>query len=89
MIVGIRVGGTFETASWIFEGLIRRENTLGSTTLVGANITKIASDAGATWEGPVIQAGTGTGNLVIRAKGNTSETVNWVTTVEVIEVKSE
>lgn len=75
-------GGT-ESAAWKIEGLIRREGTAASTTLVASTVTAISNAPGWTL---ALSADTTNGGLKIEATGAASTNIRWVATVQTSEV---
>lgn len=75
-------GGT-ESAAWKIEGLIRREGTAGSTTLVASTVTAISNVPAWTL---ALSADTTNGGLAITATGAASTNIRWVATVQTSEV---
>lgn len=75
-------GGT-ESAAWKIEGLIRREGTAASTTLVASTVTAISNVPGWTL---ALSADTTNGGLAITATGAASTNIRWVATVQTSEV---
>lgn len=75
-------GGT-ESAAWKIEGLIRREGTAASTTLVTSTVTAISNVPGWTL---ALSADTTNGGLAITATGAASTNIRWVSNVQTSEV---
>jgi len=75
-------GGT-ESAAWNIEGLIRREGTAASTTLVASTVTAISNVPGWTL---ALSADTTNGGLAITATGAAATNIRWVATVQTSEV---
>lgn len=75
-------GGT-ESAAWTIEGLIRREGTAASTTLVASTVTAISNAPGWTL---ALSADTTNGGLAITATGAAATNIRWVATVQTSEV---
>lgn len=75
-------GGT-ESAAWKIEGLIRREGTAASTTLVASTVTAISNAPGWTL---ALSADTTNGGLTITATGAAATNIQWVATVQTSEV---
>lgn len=75
-------GGT-ESAAWKIEGLIRREGTAASTTLVASTVTAISNAPGWTL---ALSADTTNGGLAVTATGAASTNIRWVATVQTSEV---
>jgi len=90
IIVGIRVPGTQEARMWEIEGLIRRDTTAGSTTMVFNNVTLLGGDAGTTgWGTPTLAADTTNGALQIQVTGASSESIRWTALVDYVDIGSE
>lgn len=75
-------GGT-ESSAWKVEGLIRREGTAGSTTLVASTVTAISNVPGWTL---ALSADTTNGGLAVTATGAASTNIRWVATIQTSEV---
>lgn len=75
-------GGT-QSAAWKIEGLIRREGSAGTTTLVNSATTVLDNTPGWTI---AVSADTTNGGLAITATGAASTNIRWVATVQTSEV---
>jgi hypothetical protein len=75
-------GGT-ASAAWKIEGLIRREGTAASTTLVASTVTAIDNTPGWTL---ALSADTTNGGLAVTATGAAATNIRWVATVQTSEV---
>ena len=75
-------GGT-ACAAWKIEGLIRREGTAGTTTLVNSATTVL--DNTPSW-GMALSADTTNGGLAITVTGAASTNIRWVATIHTSEV---
>ena len=75
-------GGT-QSAAWKIEGLIRREGTAASTTLVTSTVTVISNAPGWTL---ALSADTTNGALAITATGALATNIRWVATVQTSEI---
>jgi len=75
-------GGT-ASASWQITGLIRREGTAASTTLVASTVTTISNVP--TWT-IAVTADTTNGGLAITATGAAATNIRWVATAQTSEV---
>jgi hypothetical protein len=75
-------GGT-ASAAWKIEGLIRREGSAGTTTLVASTVTAI--DNTPSWA-LALSADTTNGGLKIEATGAAATNIRWVATVQTSEV---
>lgn len=75
-------GGT-ASAAWKIEGLIRREGSAGTTTLVASTVTAIDNTPGWTL---ALSADTTNGGLAITATGAAATNIRWVATVQTSEV---
>ena len=75
-------GGT-DSAAWKIEGLIRREGSAGTTTLVASTVTAIDNTPGWTL---ALSADTTNGGLAITATGAAATNIRWVATVQTSEV---
>lgn len=70
-------------AAWKVEGLIRREGSAGTTTLVGSTVTAISNTP--SW-GLALSADTTNGGLKIEATGAASTDIRWVATIHTSEL---
>ena len=75
-------GGT-QSAAWKIEGLIRREATAASTTLVASTVTAISNAPGWTL---ALSADTTNGGLAVTATGAAATNIKWLATVETNEI---
>lgn len=75
-------GGT-ASAAWKIEGLIRREGSAGTTTLVASTVTAIDNTPG--WA-LALSADTTNGGLAITATGAAATNIRWVAAVQTSEV---
>jgi len=75
-------GGT-ASAAWKVEGLIRREATAGTTTLVASTVTAISNVPGWTL---ALSADTTNGGLAVTATGAAATNIRWVATIQTSEV---
>lgn len=75
-------GGT-ASAAWKVEGLIRREGTAGTTTLVASTVTAISNVPGWTL---ALSADTTNGGLAVTATGAAATNIRWVATIQTSEV---
>lgn len=75
-------GGT-ASAAWKIEGLIRREGSAGTTTLVASTVTAIDNTPGWTL---ALSADTTNGGLAVTATGAAATNIRWVATVQTSEV---
>ena len=82
------VTGAGNTASWTFQGAIKRGSGVGTTAIVGAGITatSVAADAGAATWAVTITADTTNGGLAVTVTGQASTTIRWVCKVETTEM---
>lgn len=74
-------GGT-ASAAWKVEGLIRREGSAGTTTLVASTVTAISNVPGWTL---ALTADTTNGGLAITATGAAATNIRWVANIEATE----
>lgn len=74
-------GGT-ASAAWTISGLIRREGTAASTTLVASTVTTISNVPGWTL---ALSADTTNGGLAVTATGAVGTNIQWTATVDTIE----
>lgn len=83
MIVVRQITGTgSNSAAWKIEGLIRRESTAASTTLVNSALTVISNVPGYTI---TVSADTTLGGLNISVTGDTNS-LRWVASIDTVEV---
>lgn len=83
MIVVRQITGTgSNSAAWKIEGLIRRESTAASTTLVNSALTIISNVPGYT---VTVSADTTLGGLSISVTGDTNS-LRWVASIDTVEV---
>lgn len=75
-------GGT-ASAAWKVEGLIRREGSVGTTTLVASTVTAISNVPGWTI---ALSANTTYGGLAVTATGAAATNIRWVATINTSEV---
>lgn len=75
-------GGT-ASAAWKVEGLIRREGTAASTTLVTSTVTAISNVPGWTL---ALSADTTNGCLVVTGTGAAATNLRWASDIETIEI---
>lgn len=75
-------GGT-QTAAWRVEGLIRREGTAASTTLVNSALTVLDNTPG--WN-IALSADTTNGGLAVTVTGAAATNIRWVATLQTSEV---
>ena len=75
-------GGT-QSAAWKVEGLIRREGTAASTTLVTSTVTVISNVPGWTL---ALSADTTNGTLAITATGAAATNIRWTASIQCAEV---
>jgi len=82
------VTGAGNTASWTFQGAIKRGSGVGTTAIVGSGITavSVAADAGASTWAVSITADTTNGGLAITVTGQAATTIRWVCQVETTEM---
>lgn len=71
------------SAAWKVEGLIRREGSAGTTTLVASTVTAISNVPGWTL---ALSADTTNGGLAITATGAAATNIRWVATINTSEV---
>lgn len=75
-------GGT-KSAAWKVEGLIQREGSAGTTTLVASTVTAISNVPGWTL---ALSADTTNGGLAVTATGAAATNIRWVATIQTSEV---
>jgi hypothetical protein len=82
------VTGAGNTASWTFQGAIKRGSGVGTTAIVGTGITavSVAADAGASTWAVSITADTTNGGLAVTVTGQAATTIRWVCQVETTEM---
>lgn len=84
-IVGRRTDAVGGGAGYKFEGVIRKDASAGSTTLVGAVSKSVLGETNTAWDAAVT-ADTVNGSLKITVTGESAKTIRWVATVETTEV---
>jgi hypothetical protein len=72
-------------AGYRFDGVIRKDTTAGSTTLVGAVVKSILGETNAAWD-VVVDADTTNGSLRIRVTGEAAKTIRWIATIDTAQV---
>jgi hypothetical protein len=72
-------------AGYKFEGVIRKDTTAGSTTLVGAVAKTILGETNVAWDAAVV-SDTTNGSLRVNVTGEAAKTIRWVATVITSEV---
>jgi hypothetical protein len=72
-------------AGYKFEGVIRKDTTAGSTTLVGTPSKSILGETNIAWD-VTLTADTTNGSLKITGTGEAAKTIRWVATVTTTEV---
>lgn len=72
-----------ESAAWKVDGLIRREGTAASTTLVASTVNAISNVPGWTL---ALSADTTNGGLAVTATGSATASIRWVATIQTSEV---
>ena len=77
-------GGGTQSAAWKIEGLIRREGTVASTTLVSSTVTAISNVPG--WGLSLAAETTSFGALQITGTGAAATNIRWVGTLDIAEV---
>lgn len=75
-------GAGTNSAAWRIEGLIRREGTAASTTLVASTVTVISNAPGWTL---ALSANTTVGALALTGTGAAATNIRWVATVNAAE----
>lgn len=80
-----RTDATGGGAGYKVEGVIRKDASAGSTTVVGAAAKTILGETNAAWD-ITVDADTTNGALRIQATGEAAKTIRWVATVETTEV---
>lgn len=85
LIAARRTDATGGGAGYKFEGVIRKDTTAASTTIVGAAAKSILGETNTAWDAAVT-ADTTNGSLKITVTGEASKTIRWVATVTTSEV---
>ena len=82
------VTGAGNTASWTFQGAIKRGSGVGTTAIVGTGITavSVAADTGAATWAVSITADTTNGGLAVTVTGQAATTIRWVCQIETTEM---
>jgi Head domain of trimeric autotransporter adhesin len=84
-VTGRRTDATGGSASYKFEGNIRKDATNGTTTFTGTPAKTILGETNAAWDANVT-ANTTDGDLRITVTGEAAKTIRWVATVMTTEV---
>lgn len=84
IIAGRRAGATEQSGWWQIEGVIKKDATVGSTTLLSSSDNLKYRD-NANWT-TALAADTTNGALKLTVTGDTSNNVNWVAFVRVVEI---
>jgi hypothetical protein len=74
-------------AGYKFEGVIRKDTTAGSTTLIGTPSKSILGETNVGWD-VTLTADTTNGSLKITGTGEAAKTIRWVATVTTTEVSN-
>lgn len=82
-IVAKRQATGADTAGWKIEGLIRREASAGTTTLIASTVTAISNTPGWTL---ALSADTTNGGLAVTATGAASTNIRWVANIQTSEL---
>ena len=85
-VVARRTDATGGIGSWIYTGVIYKDATAGSTTIVGTSKTTIARVGITGANDPVFSADTTNGSLKILVTGITAQTFRWVATAHLAQV---
>jgi hypothetical protein len=85
LVAGRRTDAVGGGAGYRFDGVIRKDTTAGSTTLVGAVVKSILGETNNAWD-TVVDADATNGSLRIRVTGEAAKTIRWVASMEVTQV---
>jgi hypothetical protein len=85
LIAGRRTDATGGGAGYKVEGVIRKDASAASTTLVGAVSKSILGETNAAWD-VTVTADTANGSLKVTVTGEAAKTIRWVATVMTTEV---
>lgn len=85
LIAARRTDTTGGGAGYKFEGVIRKDTTAASTTLVGAVSKSILGETNTAWDA-AITADTTNGALKVTVTGEASKTIRWVATCNIAQV---
>jgi len=85
LIAARRTDATGGGAGYRFVGVIKKDGTAGSNTIVGAVSKTVVGETNNAWDATVT-ADTTNGNLRIAVTGENSKTIRWVATVRTAEV---
>jgi len=80
-----RTDATGGGAGYKFEGVIKKDTTAASTTLVGAVSKTVLGETDAAWD-VTVDANTTNGALRVQVTGEAAKTIRWVASVETTEV---
>lgn len=72
-------------AGYRLEGVIRRDASVGTTTLTGAVSKTILGETNAAWD-VTVSADTTNGALLIQVTGEAAKTIRWVATAQITQV---
>jgi hypothetical protein len=84
-VAGRRTDATGGGAGYRVDGVIRRDTTAGSTTLIGAVTKSVLGETNAAWD-VTVDADTTNGSLRVRVTGEAAKTIRWVASAEVVQV---
>lgn len=85
LIVGRRTDSTGGGAGYRVEGVIRKDTTSGSTTMIGAAAKTILGETNTPWD-VTVDADTTNGSLRVRVTGEAAKTIRWVAAIDTAEV---
>lgn len=85
LVAARRTDATGGGAGYKFEGVIRKDATAASTTLVGTPAKSVLGETNVGWDAAVI-ADTTNGSLRINVTGEAAKTIRWVATVTATQV---
>jgi len=85
LIAARRTDATGGGSGYRFVGVIRKDGTAASNTLVGAVSKTVVGETNASWDAAVTANAT-TGDLRITVTGEAAKTIRWVATVRTTEV---
>jgi hypothetical protein len=85
LVAGRRTDTTGGGAGYRFDGVLRKDATAGSTTLVGAVSKSVLGETNTAWNAAVT-VDTTNGSLKVDVTGEAAKTIRWVATVMTTEV---
>jgi len=85
LVTARRTDTTGGGAGYRFDGVIRRDATAGTTTLVGTPAKQVLGETNSAWD-VVLSADTTNGSIKLMVTGEAAKTIRWVANVTTAEV---